>query len=93
VPHPELAACYCTANEEPVRIQYVNVWFRFPIDIFPEMKLCGLVISKTHCTENSICVFPELKLRVLVPNSKIHVSMGDLYIPMVGLLILLQPNR
>jgi hypothetical protein len=57
------------------------------------MKLCGLVISTTHCTENPMCVFPELKLRGLIPNSNIHISMGDLYIPIVGLLILLQPNR
>jgi hypothetical protein len=57
------------------------------------MKLGGLFISKSHCTENPIYVFPEMKLRGLVPNSNIHVSMGDLNIPMVGLIILLQPNR
>ncbi len=91
MPHPELAACYCcTANAEPVRIQYKCL---VTIDIFQEIKLPGLVISKTHFIENPIYVFPEIKLRGLVPYSNIHISMGDLYIPMVGLLILLQPNR
>jgi hypothetical protein len=34
-----------------------------------------------HCTENPIYVFPEMKLRFLVPNSYMHVSVSDLYIP------------
>ncbi len=34
-----------TANEGPVRIQYKCL---VPIYVFPEMKLCGLVISKTE---------------------------------------------
>ncbi len=43
-----------TANEGPVRIQYKCL---VPIYVFPEMKLCGLVISKT-----------ELLYIVLSPN-------------------------
>jgi hypothetical protein len=46
-----------------------------------------------HCNENPIYVFPEMKLRDLVPNSYIHVSVIDLYIPRVGLPIWLQQNR
>jgi hypothetical protein len=38
-------------------------------------------------------IFPEMKLQGLVPNSYIHVSVTDLYIPTIGLLILLQQNR
>ncbi len=34
-----------------------------------------------HCTENPIYVFPEMKLCGHVPNSYIHVSVSDLYIP------------
>jgi hypothetical protein len=34
----------------------------------------------SHCTENPINVFSEMKLRGLVPNSYIHVSVSDLYI-------------
>ena len=40
-------------------------------------------------TENSKHIFPEMKLL----NSYIHVSVSDLYIPTIGLPILLQENR
>ncbi len=46
-----------------------------------------------HCTKTPIDVFPEMKLRGLVPNSYIHVTMSDLYIPRIGLHIWLQHNR
>ncbi len=51
-----------------------------PIYVFAEMKLRGLVIFKT-------------KYNVLSPNFHIHLSVCDLYIPRIGLFILLQPNR
>ncbi len=38
-----------------------------------------------HWTKNPIYVFPEMKLRGLVPNSYIHVSVSDLYIPRITL--------
>jgi hypothetical protein len=44
-------------------------------------------------TENLKQIFPEMKLRGLSPNSYIHISVSDLYIPTVGLPILLQENR
>ncbi len=37
-----------------------------------------------HCTENSKQIFPEMKLRGLVPNSYIHVTVSDLYIPRIS---------
>ncbi len=40
-----------------------------------------------HCIENSKRIFPEIKLRGLIPN--IHVSVSDLYIPTIGPPILL----
>jgi hypothetical protein len=43
-----------------------------------------------HCTENPIFVFPELKLHGRIPNSYIHVSVSDLYIPRIDLPIWLQ---
>ncbi len=43
-----------------------------------------------HCTENSKQIFPEMKLPGLVPNSYIHASVSDLYIPTIGPPILLQ---
>jgi hypothetical protein len=32
-----------------------------------------------HCTENPTYVFPEMKLRGLVPNSYLHVSVSYFY--------------
>jgi hypothetical protein len=45
----------------------------------------------THCkdTENSKQMFPGQELRGYSPNSYIHVSLGDFYIPLIGL----QDNR
>ncbi len=37
-----------------------------------------------HCTENSKRIFPEMKLRGLVPNFYVHVSVSDLYISTIG---------
>jgi hypothetical protein len=44
---------------------------------------CTLVrlALQRHCTENWKQIFPGKKLRGLVPNSYIHVSGSDLYIP------------
>ncbi len=46
-----------------------------------------------HCTENPISVFPEMELRGLIPNSYIHLSVRDLYIPRICLLIWMQQKR
>ncbi len=45
--------------------------------------------SVLHCTENSKQIFPEDKLRSLVPDFYIHVSVRDLYITTIGSPILL----
>jgi hypothetical protein len=65
-----------TAKEGPVRIQYKCI---VPIYVLPEMKLPGLVISKQN-------------YNVLSPNFHIHVSVSNIYIPRIGLPVLLQPN-
>jgi hypothetical protein len=44
-------------------------------------------------TEISKQIFPGKELRGYSPNSYIHVSVSDLYIPLIGLPILLQENR
>ncbi len=46
-----------------------------------------------YYTENSKHIFPEKELHGHSPNSYIHVSVCDLYIPTIGLHILLQENR
>ncbi len=45
-----------------------------------------------HSTENSKQIVPEKKLCILSPNFHIHVPVSDLYIPTIGLPILLQEN-
>jgi hypothetical protein len=45
-----------------------------------------------HNTENSKQIFPQKELRDLSPICHFHVSVSDLYIPMIGLAILLQEN-
>ena len=44
-----------------------------------------------HCNENPIYIFPEKEMRGLSPNFHIHVSVS-VYVPMIGLPILLQEN-
>jgi hypothetical protein len=45
------------------------------------------LVTTRHCTENSRHIFPEMKLRSLVPNFNIHVSGNNLYIPTIGLIL------
>jgi hypothetical protein len=49
--------------------------------------------SLWHFTENPTNVFPEMKLRGLVPNFYIHVSVNNLYISKICLPIWLQQIR
>jgi hypothetical protein len=46
-----------------------------------------------HCTKNPIYIFPEMKLRGLVPNSYIHVYVSDLNIPRIRLAYLAAAKR
>ncbi len=46
-----------------------------------------------HNTENSKQIFPEKEFRGISPNFNIHVSVSYLYIPRIGLPILLQEFR
>ncbi len=60
-----------------LRIQYK---YLVPIYVSPEM----------NCAAS---LFPKQNYNVLSPNFHIHVSVSDLYIPRIGLPILLQPKR
>ncbi len=57
------------------------------------MKISKFTALQRHSTENSKQIFPEMKLRGLVPNSYIRVSVSDLYIPMIDPPIWKQQNR
>ncbi len=51
-------------------------------------------VLNTLQQKSHLHVFPEKELHGLSPNSRIHVSVSDLYIPRIGLqLIFLQQNR
>jgi hypothetical protein len=49
-------------------------------------------VEGIHCKQDPIYVFLEMRLHGLVHNFHFHVSVSDLYIPMIGLHILLQQN-
>ncbi len=49
-----------------------------------------------HCKDTFVDwkqIFPEKELRGYSTNSYIHVTVSDLYAPLIGLPILLQENR
>jgi hypothetical protein len=55
--------------------------------------MASLNTLQRHNTENLKQMFPEKELRGYSPNSNIHISESDLYIPLIGLPILLQESR
>jgi hypothetical protein len=52
----------------------------------------GVFTAKTQYRKSKH-IIPEKELGGLSPNSYIHISVSDLYIPTIGLPILLQENR
>jgi hypothetical protein len=56
----------------------------------PEVALRFVCAPQRHCNENLKQIFPEMKLRGLVPNFHIHVFVSDLYISTIGPPFLLQ---
>ena len=50
--------------------------------LYVTMKNFALLVAslQMHCTENLNQIFPEMKLRGLVPNFYIHVFMSDFHI-------------
>jgi hypothetical protein len=59
----------------------------------PILHATALFSLQRHNTEISKQIFPEKEVRGYSPNSNIHVSVSDLFIPLIGLFILLQDNR
>jgi hypothetical protein len=54
--------------------------------------ICLHSTLQRHNNNKSKQIFPEKELRGLSPNVHIHVSVSGLYIPTIGLPILLQEN-
>jgi hypothetical protein len=72
-----------------------RIW-RLAQDIQKTANTTRTTMHKVHCKtlhENSKQIFPGEELRGYSPNFYIHVSVSDLYIPLIGLPILLQKNR
>jgi hypothetical protein len=71
--------------------QLCTYWY----DLVKGGGLAPLILTtlQRHNTENSKQILPEKELHGHRPNSYIHVSASDLYIPRIGLPILLQENR
>jgi hypothetical protein len=72
-----------TANTFALHGYVCILWSFFLPDL---NKIIGLADPLLHCAENSKHIFPETKLRGLVPNFYIHVPGSDFYIPMIGLI-------
>jgi hypothetical protein len=53
-------------------------------NLLPEHWL-PFYLQQVHYIEHLKHIFPEMKLRGLIPNFYIHVSCSDLYIPMISL--------
>ncbi len=73
----------------PERIEYYirgprSSSFWVPLNLSLHMTGQARTSDTAHCKENSIYVLKEKKLRSLSPNSYIHVSVSDLYIPTIG---------
>jgi hypothetical protein len=71
-------------NKEAPLFFDLNVLLKLPLQLYHAQQ--------RHNTENSKQIFPEKELCGISPNVHIHVSVSDLYIPTIGLPILLQEN-
>jgi hypothetical protein len=65
------------------------------ISLYSQMQQVHYLLHplQRHIAENSKQIFPGKQLRCYSPNFYIHVSVGDLYILLIGLPILLLENR
>jgi hypothetical protein len=96
---PERRQVYYRSFLEVVRLLFLlfaeDICRLFTTDCI-KLRIIGFN-SILHCKDSipkiRKKIFPEMKLRGLSPNSTIHVSVNDLYIPTIGLPIALQENR
>jgi hypothetical protein len=66
--------------------------FRIKSNVLSPLNGPGRLNAVDALQRNFDYVFPEKELRGLSPNFHIHVSVSDLYIPVVGPPIFLQQN-
>ncbi len=65
---------------------------RRPLGFGVFIAIWSMNTLQRHNTQNLNKIFPGKELRGLSPKFHIHVSVSNLYIPRIGLLILLQEN-
>ncbi len=76
--------------QERIRLMKMpeHLWLAAPASIYINHNMayhCSPTpLFRIHCTQHPVYVMPEKKLHGLVPNSYIHVSVNDLYIPTIG---------
>jgi hypothetical protein len=68
------------------------MWIHAGPDLVSQALVFHVLAPQRRNRENSRQIFREKELRSLTPNFHIHVSVSDLYIPTIGLPILLQEN-
>jgi hypothetical protein len=67
------------------KLCWLNSTFYFSLQrLILQAMLSPHAALQMHCIENSKQIFTEMKLRGLVPNFYIHVSVSALHIPMIG---------
>ncbi len=87
---PHMPYVNCIISVAPIPLPLTTVQILFSEKLFLICIAFRVLFNSSHCTKNPIYVCPEIKLRGLVPNSYIHVSVSDLYIHRIGLPIWLQ---
>jgi hypothetical protein len=74
-----------------VEVDTTRLWQRTPSLAHHPWR--NLENNSLSSTENLKKIFTEKELRSYSPNSYFHVSVSDLFIPLIGLPILLQDNK
>jgi hypothetical protein len=73
-----------------IRIRFRNTGCIY--EYFLQLGMANVCAYRYYHEMNSTAGIPEKELRGLSPSVHIHVSVSDLYIPTIGLPILLQGN-
>jgi hypothetical protein len=67
----------CSYNKMHARYSRFYLYLIFLITLSFCKHRVAEALGILHCKQDPIYVFPEMKLRGLVPNSHIHVSLSD----------------
>jgi hypothetical protein len=89
-----LLQCYkYTGTKSPFQLPSEKIFTLISLGSLRNRKQAAQPALQRHNTKNAKQIFPEKELRDHSPNFYILVSGSDLYIPTIGLPILLKENR